>query len=168
MNEHAPFMMDDIKTRTEIYDNIIYLLEYLHMTDYPNYESRTQPSRRPIRRAVIANHVPKLLHKLLLPCRRRPHSEIPPIVNRRIPPPGMPINHDTASLDEDAPSGGDVPGPGAALPEGVLLAGGDAADCDGGGAGAAQGVYEAAAVMGGAEEGGEDLQVEGKVGALPV
>lgn len=138
------------------------------MMDYHNYESRTQASRRPIRRAVIANNVPKLLHKLPLPCRRRPHSEIPPIINARIPPPGMPINHDTARLDEDAPSGGNVPGPGAALPEGVLLAGGDAADCDGGGAKAAQGVYEAAAGGGGAEEGGEDFEVEGEVGALAV
>lgn len=138
------------------------------MMDYHNYESRSQSSRRPIRRAAIPNYIPKLLHKLLLPCRCRPHSEIPPIVNWWIPSPGMSINHDAASLDEDAPRGGNVPRPRAALPEGVLLAGGDAADCDGGGAGAAQGVYEAAAVGGGAEEGCEDLQVEGEVGALAV
>lgn len=136
---------------------ILYILEYLHMMNYHKHESRSQSSRRPIRRAVIANNIPKLLHKLPLPCRRRPHSEIPPIIHGRIPPTRVSIDHDTARLDEDAPRGGNVPGPGAALPEGVLLAGGDAADCDGGGAGAAQGVYEAAAGGGRAEEGCEDL-----------
>lgn len=80
----------------------------------------------------------------------------------------MTIDHDAAGLDQNAPGGGNVPGPGAALPEGVLLAGGDAADGDGGGAGAAEGVDEAAAGGGGAEEGGEDFEVEGEVGAVAV
>lgn len=75
-----------------------------------------------IGRSTIADDIPKLFYKFLLPGNRRPDGKEPLILDRRIPHARMGIHKHPSSFVQHAPRSGDVPRKTATLPKCILLA----------------------------------------------
>lgn len=125
-------------------------------------------ARRPITGPIITNDRPKVLYKFVLSTHCWAHCKIAAIVHRRIPITRMPINHESTSLHQYAPSSSHIPRPRAALPEGILLASCNTTDRHSRRPCAPQRVHEAAPRGRRARQRGEHLEIELEVGTFPI
>src|SRR4051812_9630197 len=72
--------------------------------------------------SALSHNLPKLLHDLPLPTRRRTNRQVLPPINLGLPVPRVSTDHDPTGLVQDTPTRSNIPSPASALPVKVQLA----------------------------------------------